>query len=172
MTTAQKYSRPSRSSVGAGEWYFWSQTAREADQVKASGIDYVEKKKMFFSTFRVMQRTFPCEKCRRHMLEFYNRYPNFEQTCEEKGYFYMVWLLHNEVNRENGKEEISYEEALDLNTPILIAGAVCEADCDEPDGTPFGSVTILKGHETSYTSVYFPTIIPKPVNRETRFIPY
>jgi len=68
-----------------------------------------EIKKKYYQFFESLGNTLPCPTCSNHYREkFKNNPPRLENS---EALFRWTVDIHNSVNRDNGKKEISYQEA-------------------------------------------------------------
>lgn len=74
---------------------------------------------------------FFCLICRAHFKEYMTKHPPRAVAAEKGGLFRWSVDVHNEVNRDNKKKEMSYEEAFEL---YLGEGSECH-NCHK-DGAP------------------------------------
>jgi len=72
-----------------------------------------EDKQVYFNFFKNLEHVIPCEKCGYHYSINLQKYP-IQQALESRDLF-IRWLIqvHNEVNKETGKREYSYEEVIE-----------------------------------------------------------
>lgn len=73
---------------------------------------YVDKTnyKMFFNS---LSSVLPCELCKKHYAQHLQEYPLTDDILSSK-HNLTKWLvnIHNNVNKQNGKKEMSYEQFL------------------------------------------------------------
>lgn len=62
---------------------------------------------------KTIGKCMPCQVCIDHYYELMNKYPLDDYKQEEFGLFKWTVMIHNMVNRKLGKEEWSFERALD-----------------------------------------------------------
>lgn len=67
---------------------------------------------------------FPCEKCRKHFGQNLKKLPLEPYLKNNKTFFLWTYLMHDMVNKENGKVSPPYAEMRDKW--FKIAGAECE----------------------------------------------
>jgi len=69
-----------------------------------------QDKNNYYSFFSNLKHVLPCEKCKKHYAENFNKY-DLEQNLNSKDDL-VEWLIdiHNEVNKSNNKKIWSYDE--------------------------------------------------------------
>jgi hypothetical protein len=69
-------------------------------------------KKMYYHFFKNLEYVIPCEKCKVNYSRNLQTYP-IEHALDTRESF-IRWLIqiHNEVNKESGKRQYSYEEVI------------------------------------------------------------
>jgi len=94
---------------GPGAWQFLhsitlSYPDQPTEQDKQNHIDF----------FNSLKNVLPCEKCKNHFQENLQTHP-LENSLEDKESLFK-WLVdvHNKVNVDNGKKELSYDEVTEL----------------------------------------------------------
>jgi len=91
---------------GSEGWYFIHYVALNYP------LNPTEKdKKSYFQFFASLEHTLPCEGCAFNFGEKMKKYPPKLENRESL--FNWTVDMHNSVNKENGKPEISYEKAFE-----------------------------------------------------------
>lgn len=69
-----------------------------------------QDKNNYYNFFNNLKYILPCEKCKKHYVENFNKY-NLEEILNSKDNL-IKWLIdiHNEVNKDTGKKTWSYDE--------------------------------------------------------------
>ena len=72
-----------------------------------------QEKQIYFNFFKSLENVLPCEKCAYHYSQNLKKLP-LEPALESRDTL-VRWLIgvHNEVNKETGKREYSYEEVIE-----------------------------------------------------------
>ena len=72
-----------------------------------------QEKQIYFNFFKSLENVLPCEKCAYHYSKNLEKLP-LEPALESRDKL-VRWLIgvHNEVNKETGKREYSYEEVIE-----------------------------------------------------------
>ena len=72
-----------------------------------------EDKQVYFNFFKNLEHVIPCEKCGYNYSINLQKFP-IQPALESRDTF-IRWLIqvHNEVNKETGKKEYSYEEVIE-----------------------------------------------------------
>ena len=72
-----------------------------------------QDKQIYFNFFKNLEKVIPCEKCGYNYSLNLKKHP-IQPALESRDLF-IRWLIqvHNEVNRETGKREYSYEEVIE-----------------------------------------------------------
>ena len=72
-----------------------------------------QDKQIYFNFFKSLENVLPCEKCAYHYSKNLEKLP-LEPALESRDKL-VRWLIgvHNEVNKETGKREYSYEEVIE-----------------------------------------------------------
>ena len=75
-----------------------------------------QDKLIYFNVFKSLENVLPCEKCAYHYSKNLEKLP-LEPALESRDTL-VRWLIsvHNEVNKETGKREYTYEEVIDEYT--------------------------------------------------------
>ena len=75
-----------------------------------------QEKHIYFNFFKSLENVLPCEKCAYHYSKNLEKLP-LEPALESRDTL-VRWLIsvHNEVNKETGKREYTYEEVIDEYT--------------------------------------------------------
>ena len=75
-----------------------------------------QEKQIYFNFFKSLENVLPCEKCAYHCSKNLEKLP-LEPALESRDTS-VRWLIsvHNEVNKETGKREYTYEEVIDEYT--------------------------------------------------------
>ena len=75
-----------------------------------------QEKQIYFNFFKSVENVLPCEKCAYHYSKNLEKLP-LEPALESRDTL-VRWLIsvHNEVNKETGKREYTYEEVIDEYT--------------------------------------------------------
>ena len=77
----------------------------------AAGADTQEKREAFKIFVESLCGCLPCDKCRIHLDKNLDKLPIDNYMVSNVELFKWSWMLHNIVNKSNGKKEFSYEEA-------------------------------------------------------------
>jgi len=98
--------------IGPGIWVMLHQAAIEAQ---------TEEGRVFFRQLvDMVARTLRCAHCKKNFNDYLTRNPlrdyetKFNKAGLFIGYFEWTWKKHNEVNRENNKTLLSFNEALSI----------------------------------------------------------
>ncbi len=72
-----------------------------------------EDKQNIKNFFMILPTVLPCLKCRDHLNKNYHKHPLTEKVLCDKDAL-IKWLIdvHNEINKQSGKKELSYDEVL------------------------------------------------------------
>jgi len=94
--------------IGPGVWYIIHTVAIEATDDN--------KKYGFITLMNTIKETFPCEECRKHIVEYMENNPftpywNIQENGRHYGMFKWTWNFHNTVNRRLGKKYVEWETA-------------------------------------------------------------
>jgi hypothetical protein len=91
---------------GRQAWHFIHMVALSYPPKEVLNDDIKEK---YYKFFESLGYTLPCPYCSQHFREKFEKTPPPLESREEL--FRWTVDIHNSVNRDNGKREISYEEA-------------------------------------------------------------
>ena len=71
-----------------------------------------QEKQIYFNFFKSLENVLPCEKCAYHYSQNLKIH-SLEESLESRDKF-VKWLInvHNEVNKETGKREYTYDEVI------------------------------------------------------------
>lgn len=71
-----------------------------------------QDKQIYFNFFKSLEKVLPCEKCAYHYSQNLKKH-SLEEALESRDKF-VRWLInvHNEVNKETGKREYTYDEVI------------------------------------------------------------
>lgn len=73
-----------------------------------------QSKEAYKNFFINIKDILPCDTCKKHYSENIEKYPLTDKIMDSKERLFK-WLvdLHNEVNKKNGKKEMTYKDALE-----------------------------------------------------------
>lgn len=89
--------------IGPGIWVLMHMKAIKS-------IEFTDKID-FLHFIDYLCNNFPCERCRRHMIEYVDKDPPLNYFTIPDGMFYWSWKFHNDVNQRLGKPIIDYTTA-------------------------------------------------------------
>ena len=89
--------------IGPGIWWFLHNKASLA----TTDISKLE----FMNDVNNLKKTFPCNECRSHLIEFVKKNPMEPFLKKDKGLFIWTWNFHNNANTITGKPIFPYIDA-------------------------------------------------------------
>jgi hypothetical protein len=116
--------------IGPGIWWTIHSMAAQAQdsETRLQFKEYVDH----------MKSSFPCEKCRPHIVEFFDThdlrdYTNDMINGNDVGLFRLTWIMHSKVNERLGKPFFPFEKAYDIYFSGGCKMEFCEGTVKEAD---------------------------------------
>lgn len=116
--------------VGSGIWC--------ALHIMALNADTLQRKVQFVENLKLIQQKFPCKHCKEHFGKYLSKNPiSFKDIKKYKGrdltMFHYMWEFHNAANRQLGKPEMPFDQALDMYDSGF-SNEACSVNCQNAGG--------------------------------------
>jgi len=111
--------------IGPGSWY--------SLHLIASKAQTISMKQTFLSVLSIFKESFFCPFCKQHLNEYILKDPPSSYLSVENGLFKWTVNAHNNVNKMNDKNILSYNDAYDL---YFGEGSTCTIGCGHDNIIP------------------------------------